>query len=217
MSKAKRMQAATRAAMKNPATAKTFLERVLDIYRLADVFTNPEYADEVSKLRAALAREGCGLSGDGRLEPLGDITLDTHDREALEEQLDRLRRNTEDAGLLLGAPKDLLESVGKHVLEESGQLPTRRMDFPEVMSLSRKTLDLDPSTVDMSTPGGKSVQKVYQAVKTITDAIGELRNAHGTGHGRTLPTGVSVETARYMIRQAVMIAELMLSTHDRSR
>lgn len=84
------------------------------------------------------------------------------------------------------------------------------------MALSRKALGLDPSTVDLSVAGGKSVRKVYEAVKTITDAIGELRNAHGTGHGRTLPTGVSVETARYMIRQAVMIAELMLSTHDRS-
>lgn len=130
VSKAARMQAAACAAMKNPVGAKTFLERVLDAYRLADVFTNPEYADNVAKLRSALARQGWGLSDDGRLEPLGDITLDTHDREALEEQLDRLRRNTEDAGLLLGAAKDLLESVGKYVLEESGQLPTRRMDFP---------------------------------------------------------------------------------------
>lgn len=49
----------------------------------------------------------------------------------------------------------------------------------------------------------------------MIDAINELRNDHGTGHGRTLPTGVSVDAARFMIRQATMVAEMLLAAHDR--
>lgn len=136
-------------------------------------------------------------------------------RSSSKSQLNRLRRNTEDAGLLLGTAKELLESVGKFVLEEGNRLPDRRIDFPEVMVLSMEQLGVMPKQVDASTEGGKQIRKVYQAVRTVIDAINELRNDHGTGHGRTLPTGVSVDAARFMIRQATMVAEMLLAAHDR--
>lgn len=170
---------------------------------------------EVASLRSALLQRGWALDTDGRLDPLGDIDLEVGDRQALNDQLNRLRRNTEDAGLLLGTAKELLESVGKFVLEENGCLPDRRIDMPEVMTVSMELLGIMPVQVDASTEGSKQLRKVYQAVRTVVDAINELRNDHGTGHGRTLPSGVSVEAARFMIRQATMVAEIMLATHDR--
>lgn len=87
--------------------------------------------------------------------------------------------------------------------------------MPEVMTVSMELLGIMPVQVDASTEGSKQLRKVYQAVRTVVDAINELRNDHGTGHGRTLPSGVSVEAARFMIRQATMVAEIMLATHDR--
>lgn len=101
------------------------------------------------------------------------------------------------------------------MLEEGNRLPDRRIDFPEVMVLSMEQLGVMPKQVDASTEGGKQIRKVYQAVRTVIDAINELRNDHGTGHGRTLPTGVSVDAARFMIRQATMVAEMLLAAHDR--
>lgn len=162
-----------------------------------------------------MRERGWALDDEGRLEPLGEIHLEVGDRQALNDQLNRLRRNTEDAALLLGTAKELLESVGKFVLEEGHRLPNRRLDFPEIMTLSMEQLGVLLAQVDASTEGGKQVRKVYQAVRTVIDAVNELRNAHGTGHGRTLPTGVSVEAARFMIRQATMVAEMLLATHDR--
>ena len=89
------------------------------------------------------------------------------------------------------------------------------MDFPEVMALSMEQLGVTPRQVDVSTEGGKQIRKVYQGVRTVDEAVNELRNDHGTGHGQTLPSGVNVEAARFMIRQATMVAELLLATHDR--
>jgi len=60
------------------------------------------------------------MSDGGVLSPLGQIDLETGGREALDEQIDRLRRATDDAGQALGSSTDLLEAVAKFVLEELG-------------------------------------------------------------------------------------------------
>lgn len=213
--KVQRLQAACRAAWRDPVQGRKLMDAVLNAYRIGGVFDGEQWQMETSRLRSALNQRGWTLTQDGRMEALGDIDLDAGGREALNEQLNRLRRNTEDAGLLLGTAKELLESIGKFVLEEAGRLPDRRLDFPEVMHLSLELLGVLPGSVDRSEPGAKQVQKVYQAVQTVIQAINELRNAHGTGHGRTLPSGVTVEAARFMIRQATMVAEMMLTAHDR--
>lgn len=59
------------------------------------------------------------------------------------------------------------------------------------------------------------MKSTYQAARMMTTPINELLNLQSTGHGRTLPTGVTAEAARYVIREATHVAELMLATHDR--
>lgn len=213
--KVDRITEAGRAVWRQTSGGRRLVEELLSLYRVNGIFADPHFDMEKSALRSALRQQGWALSEEGRLEALGEIHLEVGDRQALNDQLNRLRRNTEDAALLLGTAKELLESVGKFVLEEGNRLPDRRMDFPEVMVESMKQLGVMPVQVDSSTEGGKQIRKVYQAVRTIIEAINELRNDYGTGHGRTLPTGVSVEAARFMIRQATLVAELLLTTHDR--
>lgn len=215
LNKVDRITEAARKVWQQPTRGRRLVEEILSIYRVAGIFGDPNLQMEVASLRSALLQRGWALDTDGRLDRLGDIDLEVGDRQALNDQLNRLRRNTEDAGLLLGTAKELLESVGKFVQEENGRLPDRRIDMPEVMTVSMELLGIMPVQVDASTEGGKQLRKVYQAVRTVVDAINELRNDHGTGHGRTLPSGVSVEAARFMIRQATMVAEMMLATHDR--
>ena len=215
LSKVDRITEAACKVWQQSTRGRRLVEEILSIYRVAGIFGDPNLQMEVASLRSALLQRGWALDTDGRLDRLGDIDLEVGDRQALNDQLNRLRHNTEDAGLLLGTAKELLESVGKFVLEENGRLPDRRINMPEVMTVSMELLGIMPVQVDASTEGGKQLRKVYQAVRTVVDAINELRNDHGTGHGRTLPSGVSVEAARFMIRQATMVAEMMLATHDR--
>lgn len=214
LNKVDRITEAGRAVWRQPSGGRRLVEELLSVYRVNGIFADSSLDMEKSALRSALRQQGWSLDIEGRLEPLGEVHLEVGDRQALNDQLNRLRRNTEDAALLLGTAKELLESVGKLVLEEGNRLPGRRMDFPEVMALSMEQLGVMPRQVDSSTDGGKQLRKVYQSVRSIVEVINELRNDHGTGHGRTLPSGVSVEAARFMIRQATIVAELLLSTHD---
>lgn len=207
------------AAEKRPAHARKLVEEILMLLRV-DGYLYPEsnlagVREQTETLRRALQHAGWDLNAQGYLIQQGEIDLSTGGREALEEQLERLRHNELDAAVLLGGAKELLESISKFVLEETQMLPDRKMDYPEILTLAFDRLNLQPKGVDSSMPGAKQVKAIYQSAKTITLAVNELRNLQGTGHGRTLPTGVTVEAARYVIRQATYVAELMLATHDR--
>lgn len=166
-------------------------------------------------LRAAFCIFGWELTKEGRLAFIGGIDLETGGRQALDEQLRRLQQNLEDPAVLLGVAKDLIEAIGKFVLEEMARLPQGKLNFLSVLALSFEQLRLRPQDTDTDAPGGKQLREIRQHANAIAGSINELRNLQGTGHGRTLPTGVSAEEARYVIRQATLLAELMLSTHDR--
>lgn len=217
--KEQRVLTVFRSAERRPAQARRLVEELLTALRihgsLEEQPSSEQPQEAVRVLRRALQHRGWDLTDEGRLVQLGDIDLSTGGREALDEQLNRLRHNQEDPAALLGGAKDLLESIAKFVLQETAMLPDRKMDYPEVLTLAFDRLDLMPKGVDSSMPGATQVKSIYQAARTTTIAINELRNLQGTGHGRTLPTGVTVEAARYVIREAAHVAELMLTTLDR--
>jgi hypothetical protein len=98
----------------------------LRVHGSFDADRNGIYArDRVRTAQRAFRPTGWQLSDDGYLGAAGAIDLTTCGREALEEQVGRLRRATDDPGQLLGSAKDLLESVAKFVLEEFG-VPTKK-------------------------------------------------------------------------------------------
>lgn len=216
--KQQRVLSVFRGAERNPSKARALVDGLLSQFRILGVFSDAgdkSQANWVSVLTASLRREGWSLSPDGILSRLGAIDLETGGRHALDEQLDRIRRGTDDPGLLLGSAKDLLESVAKFVLEEVGMPLPGRPTFPQLMHVSRERLQILPQQVDASQPGGSEIRKIYQAAYQIADQVNELRADQGTGHGRTLPTWVSSETAYFVVREVCSVADLMLATLDR--
>lgn len=215
--KQQRVLVLCQAARRRPGEVSTkALDQLLTALRVDGMFDSkePQMRERVAALRRALAARGAVLDDEGRLQ---DHLLDlgTGGRAALDEQLKRLRHNVEDPGALIGGAKELLESICKFVLEEQSMLLDRKMDFDELLALALDRLQLQPGMISPSQPGGKQLRAIYQSAKTTASTINELRNLQGTGHGRTLPTGISKETGRYVIREATHVAELLLTTHDR--
>lgn len=215
--KESRVLAVAGAATRRPDGAVRLLTELLTTLRVHGCF-GPQaeaFKEDAALLRRSLLKQGWILDDDGYAAPAGRVDLETGGREALDEQLSRIQRNVDDPGALLGTAKDLLEAISKFILEERGMMPDRRLDFDEGLHLALDQLSLLPTLVDATRPGGKQLRAIYQSAKTIASTVNELRNLQGAGHGRTLPTGVSSETGRYVIREAAHVAELMLSTHDR--
>lgn len=215
-SKQQRVIAICRVAEKRPQNAKKLVDEILNALRRKGAFSGDDHVEETATLRGALAHVGWSLTDDGRLERVGAIDLETGGRAALDEQLARLRKNIDDPAAALGFAKELLESVAKFVIEEAGiTLEKKKDSFDYLVFLAFDRLNMSPEKVDQSVPAGKHVRSIYQSAKSIATSVNELRNAQGTGHGRTLPTGVSDETARFVVREVSHVAELMLTTHDR--
>lgn len=215
--KESRVRAVVSAALRRPTRARELVERLLVDLRLHGCFDSDREANAVhavTGLRRALKRQGWALSADGMLSQLGDIDLATGGRDALDEQLDRLRRSTEDPAALLGSAKDLLEAVAKFVLEELGS--PQDGEFSHLWYLARDRLGIHPTQVAGDSPGAEHVRKIVGAAWMIAEQVNALRNLQGTGHGRTLPTGVSAAMALLVVRQACTIAAFMLETLDRT-
>ena len=222
MNKEDRVRNAISAAVRKPARARELVDGLLAEYRASGFFTavdDPQDEHErklkVSAARSAFARIDWDLTEAGELRPAGvGAVLSSEGRPAIEDQLDRLRRATEDPALMLGTAKELLESTAKYVLE-AFSVPYSAMSFDELWYHTRDRLRLHPRGIDVDAPGGEQVREILQASWSIARMSNALRNLEGTGHGRTLPTGVSAEVAHLVIREACSVAQLVLATLDR--
>jgi len=204
-------------ARRRVGTGRPLVDELLVELRLEKLIGVPGSPSEDEKrLRAALARDGFTLTDDGQLRTTGGIDMATGGRQALDEQLARLRNAQGDPALMIGTTKELLESVGKFVLEEYSMPVRKGATFDEILALARDRLEIKPGQADPSVEGFEAIRKIHQSAWEIARSLNELRNLQGTGHGRTLPTGVSVELAQLVIKEACLVADYMLTLLDKS-
>jgi hypothetical protein len=109
----------------------------------------------------------------------------TGGRQALDKQVERLRRATEDPGQLLGSAKDLLEAVATFVLEELGIPLPVNASFDHLWYLARERLRVLPEQVDGSLPGANNIKAILQSSWKIAEQVNRLRGLQGTGHGHS--------------------------------
>jgi hypothetical protein len=214
-----RVLSVLRAARRRPERARQLVDGLLVQLRVAGCFdpTRSVYdRDRARTAQRAFRPLGWVLSDDGYLNPAGAIDLATGGREALDEQVDRLRRAADDPGQLLGSAKDLLEAVAKFVLEEFGVTVAKNDSFDHAWHLARDRLNLLPAQVNPALPGANNIKAILQSSWSIAEQVNKLRNLQGTGHGRTLPTGVSADMALLVVREACSVAEFVLATLDRA-
>ena len=210
------------AACREPARSRDLVDGLLSQYRAFGFFrlnTDPPTEairqERVTASASAFARINWELTQHGELRPAGvGAVVSTEGRPAIEEQLDRLRRATEDSALMLGTAKEMLESTAKYVLEAFSVTYAANIGFDHLWHLARDRLGLTPQSVDTNQAGGEEVREILQSSWSIARMTNILRNHEGTGHGRTLPTAVSPDIANLVVREACSVAELVLATLD---
>jgi hypothetical protein len=223
MNKEDRIRVTVSAAVRDPARSRELVDGLLAEFRVAGIFTR--HADNaaehlrstsVETLRRAFSRIDWELTTDGQLRPAGVGQVSALEgRPAIEDQLARLRRATDDPALLVGTAKEMLESTAKYVLDVFSTPYSAKSDFDELWFHARDRLGLRPEQVDTGQPGGKQVREVLQSSWSIARMTNEVRNVEGTGHGRILPTAMTAEMALLIVREACSVAQMVLSSLDR--
>jgi hypothetical protein len=192
----------------------TLLEQLVDLLRLREL----PGADgtTLARLRAAMRPFGLELDDSFELHEVAGPGLDhLPDAPALREHVNRIQRAIRDGddAQLLGSTKELLETTAKVVLERTGNsIPSK---FPALLTAAFDALQLHPkATPSSGTALEKPVREILGGALRIVMGVDELRNLHGTGHGRTTATRLNTRHARLAAGAAVTVATLLLDTLD---
>lgn len=197
--------------------AEHFAAALVSLIRAKGGFRSdsPNYVgDEATKNAIeAFRAEGFILTTDGDLRASSIDTLSGVElTDALEGYARRARRGAEDAALLVGTAKDLLEATAAHVVTERFGAYPQHSNFPTLLGQAFVALGL-ATTQSPPTPGEAPECRLERALYETGCAINSLRNKQGTGHGRPwLPT-VSDEQARSATQLIGAISGLLLAVH----
>ena len=168
-------------------------------------------AEAIVGMTDTLREEGFVLTPEGRLLPLSLDSLSGRElTDALRIYVRRAVRGDQDAALVAGTSKDLLEATVKHFLE------TRRVSFGERENVPQLLVKvcghLEVSDPVMSSNGhyGKTLRAIIEMVYAIND----LRNKEGTGHGRPWLPELTPQQARTAAQFSGVIAEFLLDLLD---
>lgn len=191
-------------------------EQILDQYDESDSYH--------SKLLRVLRRDGYGWSngavvGTSQLD--ADALLDAAQPLDVAHVLPHIRRISEsveaDPAQAIGSSKELLETVAKAVIKECGADPASYDTFPRLVKAAMKCLDLARESIPDAAKGSKSILQALSGMNQVVDAVAELRNLYGTGHGKLASAkGISPRHARLVVGSASTLAVFLLETlHDR--
>lgn len=175
--------------------------------------TSPNFvgSDAIANARAAFDAEGYELTCDGELRPkVLDNLFGATLTEALWAYVRRAKKGSEDAALITGTGKDLLEAVAAHVLQQRFGSYSTTSNFPTL--LGQAFIALGFATPHDPVKSGEPPQKrTERAMFELACGINQLRNKQGTGHGRPWLATITESEARAAIEFMGVIAERLLA------
>lgn len=168
-------------------------------------------SESVLALQSAFSAEGFTLSSDGDfsakvLDSMSGVELTA----ALTAYVRRAQKGAEDAALLTGTSKDLLEATAAHVLREVFNNDNPPHNFPMLLGQAFACLGLTTNAYP-ETPTEKPQQKFQRHLFGAACAINTLRNKQGTGHGRPWLPSVTEGEAQAAIQTMGMVAQMLLN------
>ncbi len=85
----------------------------------------------------------------------------------------------------IGKAKELIESCCKTILENYGINLDKNWDINRLMKETTSKLRIMPKDIPDDIPASTSMKTLLAALKTIANCLANIRNAYGTGHGRS--------------------------------
>jgi hypothetical protein len=130
-------------------------------------------------------------------------------------QVERIRRDhSTDPEASVGQAKDLIETVCRTILGLTGDTPGAEMlKLPQLVKRTMLHLGIDPTQVNDHTDDAvqaRIAKQILGGIASLLQAADELRNARGTGHGRSGAPLVNNALARMTV--SVVLAAVVYLT-----
>jgi hypothetical protein len=173
---------------------------------------SPNYVgeDAVANAREAFASEGLELTVSGELRRKLLPSLDTPETPAvLLQYVRRAIRGSQDAALVAGTGKDLLEATAGYVLVVTYGRYDEQANFPTLLGQAFVALDL-ATPANSREPDERAWRDVERQLFAAACAVNRLRNSEGIGHGRPFLPSVSDDDACIATQTMGTVAQLLL-------
>jgi len=213
--KAKRVRGTLYWALEaDPDGGERFVSNLISLIQGCSGFreSSPNFVslDAIKGAQSAFRGEGYELTSDGELHPVVLDNLSGSElTDALEAYVRRAQRGIEDAALVTGTGKDLLEATAAYILQERWGTYKQTVNFPTLLGQAFIAVGL-ATPEDTKAPNEPSQKQLERALYELGCAVNQLRNKEGTGHGRPwLPT-VSESEARIAVEAMGIIARRLL-------
>ncbi|MDR1700472.1 MAG: abortive infection family protein [Lachnoclostridium sp.] len=162
-------------------------------------------------LKTAFKSEGYVLSSDGTINRIVlDNLNDIEKHQALLTYAKRAIKGADDAALLIGTGKDLMEAVAAFVVQKKWGNYSTQANFPMLLGQAFTSLGLATAHEPIK-PNEPASKRMERALYELACSINKLRNKEGTGHGRPFISTVSDDEAKTAVAAIGLISEYLLS------
>jgi hypothetical protein len=136
----------------------------------------------------------------------------------ISQQLTRMEGAVDtDPELAIGTAKEFVESVCKTILDERDVDYDKKDDLPGLVKKATKALNLTADDISETAKAAATIKKMLSNLGTIVQGSAELRNAYGTGHGKSKSQATSALTprhARLAVGAAATLGVFLYETHE---
>ena len=114
----------------------------------------------------------------------------------------------------IGTAKEFVETICKTILRVRRLPLDPNEKMPRLVKQVAASLDLVPKEIVGHSKATVTVKRLLSNLGTVSDGLAELRNLHGTGHGKDASTiGLELRHARLAVGAATTLAVFLWESH----
>jgi len=121
----------------------------------------------------------------------------------------------DDPELAIGTAKELVETLCKTILTDQKVPHDASLEFPKLVRLTLKELELVPDQVAAQVKGADTIRVLLNNLASISNGLAEIRNLYGTGHGKHAQSkGLQRRHARLAVGAAATLGVFLFETYQ---
>lgn len=115
----------------------------------------------------------------------------------------------------IGTAKEFVETVCKTILGARGVAYAADDKMPRLVKQVAALLDLVPDQIVSQSSAKETIKRLLSNLSSVSDGVAELRNLHGTGHGKDAKAaGLELRHARLAVGAATTLAVFLWESHS---
>jgi hypothetical protein len=138
--------------------------------------------------------------------------------EYLAQQITRMESAIDnDPELAIGTAKEFIETISKLILEQRNVPYGKNDDLQGLVKLTVKQLKVVPDGIQNKGSAEDAIKRLMNNLTSMGSSLAELRNLHGTGHGKNAAyKGLEEHQSRLAVRVATAIGVFLFEAHQKT-